>query len=457
MSLCLILRDKENLWIGADTAVSTEANGKKYRIMNDYREKVFRVGDDIVFCRGLLLVSDQIKKYLLQKGNVDVEELRSYVKRLVSELSSELKKPGEHETGIMVCKADGPIIYFTQAQNFEILRHPDISEGVQCLAGGFESDRAMVVAGKAIRQGKSAFEIFGKTYCTLASNIIGGDLILYHRKKDGETDRYIFAIKEQKEKLTYLRTGMAHCSFHGVVRAQDFQDLNGKSMLDSQYRITSDYLNLNGLNVGNGSLVIDSGGNVSLRGNINMQGGTIAWSKIDETGSAAYKAALAASRDAMYASDDAAEAARIAKQIADGKYKNGSFISGREIYSPTILANHFKVIPEEEGQNVGGYNKIFEALQKNLRVFRDADTTGRGFVNRLYQLSREGCFVNENGENTLKISVNPEGELDLGITPDNLHGVAQIMEISPAVLGRCLLVLVGSKIHCMEEIENEDG
>lgn len=105
----------------------------------------------------------------------------------------------------------------------------------------------------------------------------------------------------------------------------------------------------------------------------------------------------------------------------------------------------------------GGYDKIFEALQKNLRVFRDADTTGRGFIKRLYQLSEADVFTDNSGENSLKISVNPEGELDLGITPDNLHDAAQKMEISPTVLGRCLLVLVGSKTHCMEEIENEDG
>lgn len=60
--------------------------------------------------------------------------------------------------------------------------------------------------------------------------------------------------------------------------------------------------------------------------------------------------------EAMYASDDAAEAAKIAKQIADGKYTRGTFINGREIFSPTILSNHFKVIPETEGQSVGGYS-----------------------------------------------------------------------------------------------------
>lgn len=92
--------------------------------------------------------------------------------------------------------------------------------------------------------------------------------------------------------------------------------------------------------------------------------------------------------------------------------------------------------------NDGGYNKIFEALQKNLRVFQDADTTGIAFVKRLYQLSKAGCFVNENGENTLKISVNPEGELDLGITPDNLQDVAQKMEISEVALCVCLHSLV---------------
>lgn len=45
--------------------------------------------------------------------------------------------------------------------------------------------------------------------------------------------------------------------------------------------ITAGHINsLNGLNVGNGNLVIDGTGNVSLKGNITMTGGTISWDKV---------------------------------------------------------------------------------------------------------------------------------------------------------------------------------
>ena len=42
-------------------------------------------------------------------------------------------------------------------------------------------------------------------------------------------------------------------------------------MMNNSYEFTADYLNLNGINVGNGNFVVDSSGNVSIRGSITMQ------------------------------------------------------------------------------------------------------------------------------------------------------------------------------------------
>lgn len=164
--------------------------------------------------------------------------------------------------------------------------------------------------------------------------------------------------------------------FKGVVQASSFQDLSGREMLTSDYKFGADYLELKGLNVNN-NFIVDSNGNVSIRGNITMTGGTISWANINETGSAAYKAAQNAQSaantalaEAYNAADDAYAAEKIAKQIANGKYSNGTFINGRELYSPTIYATEFRVIPENVGDDVGGYilcgyygSRLFEMMK----------------------------------------------------------------------------------------------
>ena len=51
-------------------------------------------------------------------------------------------------------------------------------------------------------------------------------------------------------------------TFKGVVSGASFQDRYGNSMMNGNYEFTADYLNLNGLNVGNGNFVVDRNGNV---------------------------------------------------------------------------------------------------------------------------------------------------------------------------------------------------
>lgn len=66
-------------------------------------------------------------------------------------------------------------------------------------------------------------------------------------------------------------------------------------MMNGDYQFTASYLNLNGLNVGNGNFVVDASGNVSIKGSITMAAGSyIDWSLVREentTQSVAYNLA----------------------------------------------------------------------------------------------------------------------------------------------------------------------
>ena len=150
--------------------------------------------------------------------------------------------------------------------------------------------------------------------------------------------------------------------FKGVVQASSFQDLSGREMLTADYKFGADYLELKGLNVNN-NFIVDSNGNVSINGKITMTSGNISWKNINETDSTAYKnanTAIANASSALNAANSAVSSAStaqsIARQIADGTYSGGSFINKNNIYSPTIYATQFSVIPSKVGDSVGGYS-----------------------------------------------------------------------------------------------------
>lgn len=93
----------------------------------------------------------------------------------------------------------------------------------------------------------------------------------------------------------------------------------------------------------------------------------------------------------------------------------------------------------------GGYAKLADALHENMTVFKDAETTGIGFLARLYTLWGNGAFVDDSGKNLLEISKDSDGKWDFGISADNKALIAEKMEISDAVLDICLVAVWAGK------------
>lgn len=135
--------------------------------------------------------------------------------------------------------------------------------------------------------------------------------------------------------------------FQGDVQAQRYLDASGEDMfVDGKFE--AEYLNLKGLNI-NDNFIVDENGNVTING------GSISWGAV--SGTEALDQRL---DDIEVAADDAASAASsaasIARRIANGTYSSGSFIRNREIYSPTIYATEFNVVPENRTDISGSYN-----------------------------------------------------------------------------------------------------
>lgn len=143
--------------------------------------------------------------------------------------------------------------------------------------------------------------------------------------------------------------------FRGTIQGGVYQDSGGNAMMNSSYEFKADYLNLNGINVGNGNFVVDSSGNVSVRGSIQMSGESrINWARVsnsnlssnpayslardaDSTANSAYDLADSAYDTADSAYSTARELRSDIRDLVNGNYSGGSFIDGEMIYSPTIV------------------------------------------------------------------------------------------------------------------------
>lgn len=107
-------------------------------------------------------------------------------------------------------------------------------------------------------------------------------------------------------------------TFKGVVSGASFHDRYGNSMMNGNYEFTADYLNLNGINVGNGNFVVDRSGNVSVQGNITMAwGSSINWANVTEYN--------ASSSEAYQRANDAVNAASYAQSTAIAANSNAQY------------------------------------------------------------------------------------------------------------------------------------
>ncbi len=146
--------------------------------------------------------------------------------------------------------------------------------------------------------------------------------------------------------------------FQGVVRASDFQDRSGRSMM-SGYKFTADYLDIRGLTVRNNygevSFQVDGSGAVTINGNVTMgRGSVIDWSGVSNQyidQNPAYSKAMQASRDADDAWRKAVDAYDLAEMNTLPSYIERTRITSTTIESPEIYGgrfygNEFNVIGE---------------------------------------------------------------------------------------------------------------
>ena len=78
MSSCLVIQQRNNIFIASDTAISSQIEGKAIRVGN-FAEKLFRKDRHIVFCSGNMEVAKKCRSYIKQMELIDIEKIRGFV------------------------------------------------------------------------------------------------------------------------------------------------------------------------------------------------------------------------------------------------------------------------------------------------------------------------------------------------------------------------------------------
>ena len=170
MSLCLTIMDKNNIYMGADSATSTIIGDEIVRVNTNAR-KIFDINNYILFCCGKVENIESILKYVKENGLNNIEDyLRSICKNDCEVFEAEVL--AYDKTKKILCT-------FSQYNGFNKIEYHHPKDGIQILTSGYKTKEAFEIARDCIQNGKEVFDIFKDTYTKLICNGIGGNVVIY--------------------------------------------------------------------------------------------------------------------------------------------------------------------------------------------------------------------------------------------------------------------------------------
>ena len=183
MSSCLILQEKNRLFIGADTSASVFNHDKLFRLHN-HNNKLFKLNKNtIMYCAGNNEVSQVVQKHIQDTynyGDFYFEELQKW---LVKNFPlKENKGKTIYDTEILICtmKNDATIVYqMSQYNNYQLVVHNGTDNGIKILSAGIKNQDSISYAEREILKHLDVKNIYRKVFEKLSCNYIGGNLDVY--------------------------------------------------------------------------------------------------------------------------------------------------------------------------------------------------------------------------------------------------------------------------------------
>ncbi|MCM3271151.1 hypothetical protein [Paenibacillus elgii] len=214
MSLEVTVFTEDILIMGADTAVSTESAGVRYRVKEDH-QKIHVIDDMLIFIAGDTDLSTILIDDFQREGVKTVESLRDLMKkyfymygRIRPAFLEKVEKGEGLGIGATIAKyQDGsPAIFKVSSQDdFAIKKVNPPPKGKYCIhTSGYDYKEATRLTYKLIEDQKlSAFEALILTYNELSSETVGGNLSIYSLDGNAIKKVYENSIAE-KENLKYV-------------------------------------------------------------------------------------------------------------------------------------------------------------------------------------------------------------------------------------------------------------
>lgn len=201
MSLCVVLQEKDKVYIGSDSAASGGDLNNLVRY-NNTAKKIMKIGSDIVFCSGILKSSYNVFNVLMNCFNsseVDIDYLSKFLQNCIGSQ----KDSKVFDVGVVVgrVKNGQSVVWdFSQTNNFEPVPHYGDEKGTQVWCAGIKVEEALKQATKYTVDKLSVTDIFKNTFEDVSYEGIGGYLTIFQADTNKTKMIYRESIKEKNVK-----------------------------------------------------------------------------------------------------------------------------------------------------------------------------------------------------------------------------------------------------------------
>lgn len=289
LSALIIYKRKNKLYMASDTATSIEKDGLHYRV-NDVAKKLYVVGNQLIWCTGILNIAYKIIKEYEESYNYNVVNLS-----LIAQKHSEnLTNVGTNRIIIYVaeyCSGKITLHNLLSNNNFEMVSMPlsNDPEEVTLYTAGAKNEEAFKFACNKVMENDSATYVFEHTMDHIAweePEMIGGYCEAYELSSNGIKKIMDNKIKENKNIRYFNIMGSAPDSryqggffklYNGDVRKERVEigtySANDMGVINIKNNNSSNIVEINGN---------DGGGTINLK-NANQQT-QIHISSMDDTG-----------------------------------------------------------------------------------------------------------------------------------------------------------------------------
>lgn len=193
MSICVCIQNERELILGADTAVTQEINGVRYRLHEPYK-KVRQVGDFVIFGSGMSDIMNEVYSRFEFSKEKTVEKLQKIVRQSCKDFKQaypeiyESKSEITRDVAVLAAtmeRGKAVVYVMTPQDDFKIDKLITPPGRSIPHVGGFYADEASEYVGQLIGNGMYADKAIIQTIRHFSGGEVGGDITLVKMDKNG--------------------------------------------------------------------------------------------------------------------------------------------------------------------------------------------------------------------------------------------------------------------------------